>query len=269
MKRTLQDIWYALTSPEHYREFMNYKKGKLFLYVLVLVLIAGICNFAIPATRFMASGGFQALIEENIPEFYVNGKDGFWIEEPVEIDEYNILVKADSKSVKEDITDLDGQYGSYEYVLMIDPEQIYIKSLGMPEMTARFDELGDFSITKDDLISLVPEVYLVVIWVFLFMLLLDYGYYFLTAFVVSWGAGVIAIFMKTRISNKKMWKMAIYAGTLSYLLEILQGVFGISIPNFSLFSLIISTGYMFFAIREYKDSGIEELPPENFGNREG
>ena len=47
-----------------------------------------------------------------------------------------------------------------------------------------------------------------------------------------------------------------------------QGMIGKSIPNFSFFSLIISTGYMFFAIKEYRDSGIEDLPPEQFGNRE-
>ena len=62
--------------------------------------------------------------------------------------------------------------------------------------------------------------------------------------------------------------MAVYAGTLSYLLTMVQGMIGKSIPNFSFFSLIISTGYMFFAIKDYRDCGIEELPPEQFGNRE-
>ena len=151
MSKTLKDIWYALTSPEKYRDFMNYKKKNLLLYVFVLVLISGVFSIGIPAFRFMAAGGFETLLEENIPQFRVSAKDGFWIEEPVEIDEYNFLIKADSNVVKDDITDLNGQYGSYDYVIMVDKEQIYIKNPTMTDIEARFEDIGDFSFAKEDI----------------------------------------------------------------------------------------------------------------------
>lgn len=268
MINTIKDIWYAITSPEKYRDFMNYKKRKLLLYVLILVLGSGIITIGIPAARLMADGGFGKILEERIPNFTANSENGFWIEEPIEIDEYNFFIKANSDVVHEDITDLNGQYGSYEYVIMVDKEQIHVKTPGMQEVTARFDEMQGFSFTKSDILEYTPILYMVALWAIVLVLLSEYGYYFLTAFVVSCGAGVIASFMRMRFEQKKLFKMAVYAGTLSYLLVLGQTAIGKTIPNFSFFSLIISTGYMYFGMKDYKDSGIEELAPEDSGGRE-
>ena len=268
MSRAIKDIWYALTSPEKYRDFMGYKKRHFMMYVLILVVVSGFLNMIVPASKFLLEGGFKALIEEHLPDFYVSDDEGFWIEEPFVVDEYNFFIKADSNIVHEDITDLNGQFGSYEYVIMIDQEQIYLKNPGTPEIAAKFSELGDFSFAKKDVLSYVPVMYMLVIWALVLLVLVDFGYYFITAFVVSWAGSIIASFMNVRMNGKKMFKMAVYAGTFSYLLTLVQSVVGKNIPNFEIFSLIISVGYLYFAIKEYKDSGIEELPPEEFGNRE-
>lgn len=266
--KTLKNIWYSLTSPESYRDFMNYKTRNLLLHVFVLVFASSFITMGIPAAQFMASGGFGRLLEEEIPEFTASSENGFWIEKPVEIDEYNFLIKADSNVVREDIRDLDGQYGSYDFVIMVDKEQIYVKAPGMQELSARFDEMPGFSFSKANILEYTPVMYMSAVWVFVLAFLMDYGYYFLSAFVVSFGSGVLASFMKVRLGSKKLFRMSVYAGTLSYLLGVIQVLTGITIPSFSFFSLIISTGYMYFAIRDYRDSGIEELPPEKIG-REG
>ena len=122
---TIRDIWYAISSPEKYRDFMDYKRKTIIGYVMLLTLVTGLINFGIPAVSFLASGGYERVFEESIPDFRASSEDGFWIEEPLEIDEYNFLIKADSSVVKEDITDADGQFGSYEYVVLVDKEQIH------------------------------------------------------------------------------------------------------------------------------------------------
>lgn len=266
--KTMKDFWYAITSPEYYRNFMNYKKRSLLFYVFLIMLFAGIFTMGIPVAQFVADGGFGKIMEEEIPNFRVDSESGFWIEEPVEIDEYNFLIKADSSVVREDITDLNGQYGAYDYVVMIDKEQIYLNVPGMQELSARFDEMPGFSFTKADFMSYIPVMYVMITWIFVLTFLMDYGYYFLVALIVSWMAGIIASFMRLRIGNAKLFKMAVYAGTLSAVLLFIQTVTGISVPNYSLFSYVISLGYMYFALRSYKESGIEELPPERFGGRE-
>lgn len=269
MFRTIKDIWYALTSPEKYRDFMNYKKRDLLLYVLVLILFSGIITIGIPASGFMTQGGFRTFLEKEIPDFTISSEDGLWIEEPIEIDEYNVLVNINSDIVRQDITDLNGQYGNYDYVLMADQEQVYMKVAGGEKLQARFDEFSDFSIIKEDIFSYLPMLYLMILWGVVLAMLMDYGYYLLTAFVISWGAGVIASFLGLRLGNKKLFSMSVYAGTFSFLLALAQNVLGKSVPNFTMFSLLISTGYMYFALKDYKDSGIQELPPEQFSNREG
>lgn len=268
MRKIIKDIWYALTSPESYRDFMNYKKRNLLLHVLVLVVTASIVIFGIPAAKIMAKGGFTVMLEENIPDFRANSEEGFWIEEPIEIDEFNFLIKADSSEVKEDITDLNGQYGSYDYVIMVDKEQIHLNVPGIQEITTRFDEIKGFSFTKEDLLQYIPVMYMACIWAFFLGFLVDYGYYFVVAAVVSWMAGIIASFMRVRLSTVKLFKMSVYAGTLSYLLLFVQTVMGKQIPNFTVFSYIITLGYMYFAIKDYKENGLEELPPQSFGGRE-
>ena len=268
MIKAIKDIWYAITSPESYRDFMNYKRRTIFLYVFVLTFVASIIIYGIPAAQFMANGGFETLVETGIPEFSASSEEGFWIEEPIEIDEYNFLIKADSNVVRDDITDLDGQYGSYEYVVMVDKEQIHINVPGIQEYTARFDEMQEFHFSKDDVRKYIPVMYLGSIWTFVLGILVDFGYYFVVAAMVSWMAGLIASFMKVRLGNKRLFKMAVYAGTLSYILLFVQTVIGKVVPNFTFFSYVITLGYMYFAIKDFKEYAMEELPPEGFGGRE-
>lgn len=268
MISTLKDILYAMTSPEKYRDFMNYKMRKLFFYVFVLVFASGIITMGIPAAKFMAAGGYEVLLEEEIPNFTVSSESGLWLEEPIEIDEYNFLIKADSETVREDISDLNGQFGSYEYVIMADKEQVYVKAPGMQEITARFDEMPGFSLSKEKIIEYTPVMYVASLWVFVLALLMDYAYYFMVALVISWMAGVFTSFMRVRLSNKKIFQMAVYAGTTSYFLSLIQTLVGTYVPNFTFFSYVITLGYLYFAIKDYKENEMEELPPGQFGGRE-
>ena len=268
MIKAIKNIWYAITSPESYRDFMNHKKKTLLMYVFVLTFSASVVIYGIPAAEFMANGGLKTLLETEIPDFKASSEEGFWIEEPIEIDEFNFFVKADSDIVKEDITDLDGQYGSYDYVVMVDKEQIHVNVPGMQEVTARFDEMPGFSFSKDDVLSYIPVMYMACLWAFAIGILIDFGYYFIVAAVISWMAGIIASFMRVRLGNVKLFKMSVYAGTLSYILLFLQTVTGKMVPNFTFFSYVITLGYMYFAIKDFKENGMEELPPEAFGGRE-
>ena len=268
MVKAIKDIWYALTSPESYRDFMNYKRRSILLYVFLLTFAASIAIYGVPAAEFMADGGFKTLVETGIPEFSASSEEGFWIEEPIEIDEYNFLIKADSDVVREDITDLDGQYGSYEYILMVDKEQIYINVPGMPETTARFDEMPEFHFSKDNVREYIPIMYVGCIWTFIIGILADFVYYFVVAMIISWMAGLIASFMKVHLGNKRLFKMAVYAGTMSYVLQFVQTVTGKMVPNYTFFSYVITLGYMYFAIKDFKEYAMEELPPEGFGGRE-
>lgn len=253
LKRTLRDIWYAVSRPDAYREFMNTRKRNLIFHVLTLTLISCLLTMVLPAAKFMSAGGLDRLLNEEVPDFKIS-EEGFWIEKPVEIDEYNFLIRANSDIVKEDIEDLDGQYGSYDYVIVADREQLYMKTPGMQDISARFSDLKGLSFTKADMISYVPVMYMIYLWVFVLIVLIDFGYYFIIALATSWIGGVIASFMKLRIGGKALFKMAVYAETTTYLLGIAQGVIGKGIPNFEFFGHLISLGYMYFALKEYKDT---------------
>ena len=61
MIKAIKDIWYAISSPEKYRDFMDYKRKTIAFYVLVLTLITSCINFGIPAAQFMSAGGFEKM----------------------------------------------------------------------------------------------------------------------------------------------------------------------------------------------------------------
>lgn len=257
MKRTLRDIWYAVSRPDAYREFMHYRKKNLIFYVLFLVLSSFLLTILLPSAGFLASGGFGRILREEIPDFRASN-DGFWIEEPIEIDEYNVLIRANSDVVYEDIQDLDGQYGSYDNVIIADKEQIYIRSVSMPEIRARFSEMDEFTFTKEDMLSYVPVIYMIYAWIFFFACLMNFGFYFLTALATSWIAGLIASFMRLQIGSTPLFKMAVYAGTASWLLTTILSLLriyaqvSVSIPDF--FGYLLTLGYMYFGLKDYKDN---------------
>lgn len=265
---TIRDIWYAISSPEKYRDFMDYKRKTIIGYVMLLTLVTGLINFGIPAVSFLASGGYERVFEEGIPDFRASSEDGFWIEEPLEIDEYNFLIKADSSVVKEDITDADGQFGSYEYVVLVDKEQIHINVPGMNEITTRFDEMPGFEFSKAEVMEYIPFAYAVSVVFFIIGLLIDFLYYFVMAAVASWMAGMVASFMRVKLGSKRLFKMSVYAFTMSYIIMFAQQMSGKYIPNYNFFSYVITLGYLYFAIKDYKENGMEELPPQSFGGRE-
>lgn len=251
MKRTLRDIGYAVAKIDAYREFMNYRVRNIVFHVLTLVLVSMLVTIAPIAAVYARAGGLDNIIREYVPEFKVS-KDGFWIEHPVEIDEYNVYVNVNSDVVRDDIFDLNGAYGTYDNVIMIDKEQYYIKSMGTQEFSGRFSD-GELALSREDMIKTLPVVYMLFLWFFVLTFLMNFGFYLLTSLATSWIAGVIASFMKLRIGGGRLFKMAVYAGTTSFLLE---NVFGLIRPTgmMTYFGYLISLGYMYFALRDIKDS---------------
>ena len=77
---------------------------------------------------------------------------------------------------------------------------------GVQEVTARFDEMPGFSFTIEDILNYVPVMYMACIWACVLGILIDFGYYFIIAAVISWMAGVIASFMRVRLGNKRLFK---------------------------------------------------------------
>lgn len=265
MIKGLKNVWYSITSPEKYREFMNHKLRHLFLHVIILVLISAFFTAIIPALKFLSTGGFGKMINEEIPEFHLSSDQGFWIAEPVLIDEYNVYIEANSDLIKEDIRDFSGSFGSYDYVIIVDQQKLYMKMSDTQEFIVHFDELQDKEFTKKDFLSVIPVMYVVVVLVFLIATLVDFGYYFMVAFVTSWFAGIIASFMNIRLGGKKIYYMTIYAGTTSYFVGMLQMFFmGETIKNYTFFSMVITLGYLYFALKDYKENCMEEIPPREF-----
>jgi hypothetical protein len=74
--------------------------------------------------------------------------------------------------------------------------------------------------------------------------------------------------MRVKLGSKRLFKMSVYAFTMSYIIMFAQQMSGKYIPNYNFFSYVITLGYLYFAIKDYKENGMEELPPQSFGGRE-
>ncbi|MGN0335022.1 MAG: DUF1189 domain-containing protein [Lachnospiraceae bacterium] len=253
MKDTLRDIWYALTRPDAYREFITYKKGRIFLYILFVTLISYVCATASTAVAFIKAGGLSGIMNENIPKFSISAERGLWIEEPVLIDEYNLYVEIDPEKTYEDITDPEGENVFYGNILIADSEKMYFKSEGVGAQTIYYEDLTGIELNNETLDEMIPIMYAAAAAVLLISFLIDAAYYFLMAYMVACFAHLMAKIMKMNMAFRPVLNMSIYARTVVQVISVIITIAGISIPHFYIFSIIIAMGYMYFALKDYRE----------------
>ncbi len=253
MKNVLIDIWHALSTPDAYRRFITYKKGRIFLYVLLMTLITTVSNYAELAGSLISSGGISGVIEEMLPAFSVSAEKGLWVAEPMVMDTYNTFMEIDPGKTYEDITDPDGINGPYGYIMIADSEKLYVKSEGVGEQTIYYKDLGEMSLSKDSILAMVPLFYAGVFGVVFFMFWIDVLYYFIVAYMIASFAHVMSRIMKIQITFGKMMIMSIYAKTAVVLLEVVMNILGIYFSQFFIFSAAICMGYLYLILKDYRE----------------
>lgn len=252
---------------ESYSKFLKNKKGKVFGFGLLLMLIYVLVVYLIPGTIRMGSPDSMARsFRENVPNFEM--KDGIlWVDTVVDMEQSGtyIYIDTDPDYVLYDADELSDFLRGYTQAILMDSEKIIIKNNGQVQQ-GYFSDLG-FEFNRDKLEGLIPTLYV------LYYVAMIFGYIWMTAlfffgvlFVALIGL-IIASAMKCKVTFGQLYLMGIYSRTLPLIIKALVSFLPFHIPlfwvlNFGLSALILGLAMSKMKAQAPQNPG--EYPPAGY-----
>jgi Protein of unknown function (DUF1189). len=258
----------AIYDYKSYQGFLNNKKGKVFGFGVVLMLIYWVITMGIPCVRlFAGSGGLVNQVDEVVPDFEL--ADGvLWVDDVVEYEESGIYVNIDTDpdSYFYDASQLGDLLYDYSQVILMDSEKVIMKNNGQVQQYY-FDELEGLEFSKADLLGFLPFVYL---WIAIFLIL---AYFWITAlfffgvlFVALLGM-VVASCMKYQLTFGQLYLLGIYSRVLPLIIKAAVSFLPFNIPFFWVINFGISLLILGCAIQKMKEQRVQE--PLEFSSASG
>lgn len=122
-----KEMGLAVYNFKSYKEFLNNRKSKVFLFGVVLMLLYFLLTMIVPFFR-MNGLGLSDAIQEVVPDFKL--EDGvLWVDDVIEVDDGDTCVWIDTNpdEVFYDVDELAPYYYSYSQVILIDSEKLFLK----------------------------------------------------------------------------------------------------------------------------------------------
>ncbi len=242
------ELFYSFWGVKKYPEFLKNKKGKVFGYVIVVVLIYSIIAqlMTIPATNSFVKEAREMLLE--FPDFQI--ESGYMeIEESFTYDDDLNLVMLESEygSYIREYTTADwyATLEYYDFVVISDATTLLLKNNGSIDI---YDYPVDFSFSRDTVYSWIDYAYPIIIIYLVFAFIFSVIGYFFTALIVALAGMIICSFMKQKLTFGQLYLLALYAKTLPLLVKGLLNLLSIDIFGFSILSFAVSCVYLGFAI---------------------
>lgn len=242
------EMFYSCAGVKKYPEFIKNKAGKVFLYVMLVVLIyTAIAQVrTIPETGEFITKARETLIEFSDFELK-SGK--LWMEESFYLEEDGVLVMIESEYgsyIRDYYTsDWYEMLDAYDSVLIMDETTILLKSDGTIDV---YDYPEDFVFTKETVYGWLDYIYpIVIVYIVLAYLFSVMGYFF-TALLVAIAGMIICTFMKQNLTFGQVYILAIYAKTLPLLIKGIFKLVSLDFFGFSFVMFVVACVYVGCAI---------------------
>lgn len=242
------EIFYSIAGVKHYSEFLKNKKGKVFLYVTIVVLIyLAIANVrTIPNTMNVVSELQEVVL--NFPDFHLkSGK--LQIDESFSYDKDDILFVMESEYgsyIKETtLSDWRKALINYDTVFVMDETSILLKNNGEINI---YDYPVDFQISRDWVYDKIDYIYVIVAVFIVFSYIFSLMGYFLTALFIALAGMIICSFSNQKLTFGQLYLLSLYAKTLPLFIKGLLKLINYSFFGFFIVSFAISCLYVGFAI---------------------
>lgn len=243
-----QEMFYAIAGVKHYPDFLKNKKGKVFLYVAVIVLIySAIVHLrTIPSTMDVVSEVREAVM--SFPDFELkSGKlqmeDSFYYD----ADKTLIMMESEYSSyIREySASDWHEMLYDYDFVIIMDETTILIKNNGELNI---YDYPDDLRISKNWVYEKIDYIYVFIAIYIVFSYLFSSAGYFLAALFVALAGMIICSFMHQKLTFGQIYLLSLYAKTLPLFVKGLLKLINFSFFAFSVIAFAIACLYVGFAI---------------------
>lgn len=251
-----KEMGLAVYNFKSYKEFLNNRKSKVFLFGIVLMLIYFLLTIIVPFFR-MNGLGLSDVIRENVPDFKL--EDGvLWVDDVIEIDDGDTCVWIDTNpdEVFYDVNELAPYYSSYGQVILMDSEKIIFKNNGSMQQYY-FDEL-DFDYSKDDLMALVPSIYVIIVICLVIAYIFMTAFFFFGVLFVALIGMIVASCMKYQLTFGQLYLLGIYSRVLPLAIKAAVSYLPFNIPYFWVINFGLSIFILVRVIQHLKESMLQQ-----------
>lgn len=248
----------SVYSFKSYKEFLKNKKGKVFGFGLMLVLIYFAVTTIIPfAVREVRNGGLAKQIEENVPDFEL--EDGvLWVGDVIEYDAGNsyICIDTDPESYFYDAAEMEYYLSDYTTAILMDSEKMIAKSNG-EVMGVYFSDM-DFEFSKEDLLGWVPFAYAVLIVAYILIYIWEAALFFFGVLFVALLGMIVASCMKYQLTFGQLYLLGVYSRTLPLIIKAALSFIPVGIPFFVIINFGLSLLIIGCAIQKMKEQNLTQ-----------
>ncbi len=217
----LEQFYNAMFKPGFYSQFSKFKASSSIIYVVIFMVFMGLVRLGMPAAAWIAGqGGLDNLIRNKLPEFtIVNGHFDISKDFETNIDD-TIYVVAD-RGVKSYTYNALTKEQQATYTIALGRDTIYIMP-GSAKYAQTLDWsfiVGDREINNNTLLNNIVYIYLeIVLYLIVGIITMALGYLMSTAIYALIGYNFSRM-LKIELTYGKVYKLALYAGTLGYVIN--------------------------------------------------
>ncbi len=259
-----KEMAYSVAKPSAYPHFLKNKGGRIFGYGMLLMFFYFLLSVVIPVSVLhVQTGGFVHVIRDEIPDFELS-HFGFWAEHPYSFENSSTCIRLDSDQIfrEEEIYRLARHYNK---LIVIDQEKLIVKNNGQVQTLYFYMLDYDAYISKQDILFIIPMIYLVLFLFGLFYFVWITALFFLGVLLVSLPGLIINAVLKTDLTFGQIFKLALYGRTLPLLFKgvvlrmLDMVVFNVTIPFFWVINFGVTLLYMFLAMKRVQEQRVESL----------
>lgn len=212
----------AMFAPKEYNKLLKLSTGKIIRYVLVVLLLVCLIQYAIPSLGAIAGlGGVEGILMNETPTFAL--EDGkFYLEEKIEqVDEVSGVCLIIDTTVDE-YTKEDVPANMMQAVMVSQSNMLVYNSVyGMGAMveSQSFEDLKDLTITNQTVADMSGFIYASLAFLFVIVWFAAIVEYLLTALFYT---VVMCLFVKAVIPDLTfgtVYKVAVFAQTIGVIVE--------------------------------------------------
>lgn len=253
-----QEMALSVYSLKSYEKFKSNKKGKVFLFGFLLLLIYFIITIIVPMAKWqITDGGLSGMLKNYVPDFELsNGR--LWVEREVgyEISDVYFYINTSPDYILYDINEIKPLLSKYRTAVLMDSEKAIIKSKGEVSVIY-FNEYPDVTYTRMDLMDYAPYIYLFfLILILLIFIFMGIGV-FLGALIVAVIGMIVTSCMQYKLTFGQLYTLSLHTRTPSLLLKAILSFVPIAIPFFFIINFAISICYLAGAIHKLKEQNLQ------------
>ena len=242
----------SIYSYGSYSQFLKNKKGKVFGFGVVLVLLYFVVAYLLAAIISMGSShGLLQSYRENVPDFEV--KNGIlWVEDVVEMDTGASYIYINTDHIFYSTDEIMQYLRGHRQAILMDAEKIILKDDDGEMGVIYFSDL-DMEMDKEDVESFIPWIYVIYFAIMPFVYIWITALFFFGVLFVALMGMIVASCMNYKLTFGQLYLLGIYSRTLPLLIKALISFLPFHIPFFWVINFGLSLFIMIMAIKKMKE----------------